>query len=170
MHTLAEVIDAFKKDKVVAIVSRFYDNVINSKKPHVPNHHGTDAFCQLVKYATLNQSIIKRAIHENDIQKTELKGKLGEDLVQITEWVEVPGLLFGTLGGYSMELKFNHEIVTMFTVDKSDYLLKLESYKKGGWIKLLNDENIAYSKSQNNTWKADFLSLDSKVDSKKFSS
>ena len=57
----------------------------------------------------------------------------------------------------------------MFKVDKSDYLLQLQSYKKGGWIKLLNDENIAYSKSQNNTRKADFLSLDSEVDSKKFS-
>ncbi len=169
MPTLAEVIDAFKKDKVVAIVSRFYDNVIHSKKPNVHNHFGTDAFCQFVKYATLNQSIIKRAIHENDVRKTEFKGELGEDLIQITEWVDVPGLLFGTLGGYSMELRFNHEVVTMFKVDKSDYLLQLESYKKGGWIKLLNDENIAYSKSQNNTRKADFLSLDSEVDSKKFS-
>jgi len=169
MPTLAEVIDAFKKDKVVAIVSRFYDNVIHSKKPDVPNHYGTDAFCQFVKYATLNQSIIKRALHENDIRKTELKGELGDDLIQITEWVDVPGLLFGTLGGYSMELKFNHEIVTMFEVDKSDYLLHLESYKKGGWIKLLNDQNIAYSKSQNNTWKADFSRLGSEVDSKKFS-
>lgn len=169
MPTLTEVIDTFKRDKIVELVSRFYDNAMKSKNSGVFNHSGSDEFCQFVKYATSTARVHKRSISEPDLKETKLKGSLGDSLIEITEWVEVPGWILSTDGGYTMQLAIDGEIVAFFEVNKSDYLLRLEAYKKGAWIKQFKFENNQYALSLDTSRKQASSRLSSDANPDKFS-
>jgi hypothetical protein len=150
MPTLSQVITTFQNDKIIHLVSAFYDIARAQKRSGTGNHFGTDNFCQFVKYAQVSEEIVKTGISFPNMKITTIKGSLGKDVVSITEYVEIPGLLASTSGGYSMEVSFNDQEVCSFAVNSNDHLLSLKSYKKGDWIDRLRNEIAEHSKSKKN--------------------
>jgi hypothetical protein len=149
MPTIGEVNTAFIKDKIAKTVSRFYDNIIESKKTYHQNYYGSVDFCQFVKYADINTKIIKRGYDETNLKKTIISGMFAEYKIELTEIKEVPGWILSTIGGYSMRLIIDRILVIDYTVDQYDYPVRIETYIKGSWIDMILKENNIYQKDIN---------------------
>lgn len=146
MPTIIQVVEAFKKDEIAKIVSTFYDNIVESKKPGRPNHNGTISFCQFVKNAEIAKIKIKREGFQTDLVETTISGVLDDHRLEIMRIADVPGWILSPSEGYRIHLIIDNEMLVDYEVNQFQTLIGLYTYIKGGWIDMIINENKIYKK------------------------
>jgi len=146
MPTISQVVEAFKKDEIDKIISTFYDNIIESKKPGRPNHNGTISFCQFVKNAKIKKINIKRERFQTDLVETTISGVFDDQRLEIMRITDVSGWILSPTEGYRIHLIIDNEMLVDYEVNRFQTLIGLYTYIKGGWIDMIINENKIYKK------------------------